>query len=90
MAFGVPVLPGRRERAHGLATAIRNLTAAIMRFMGRTVTAKANIAVAFVEYVPGMNGTYLSAKPSPFVIPAKAGIQRLSPDSHTGFPLSRE
>ena len=37
-----------------LASMIRNLITAIMRFMGRTVAATANITVAFVEYVLGM------------------------------------
>lgn len=37
-----------------LAAMIRNLIAAAMRFMGRTVAATANITVAFVEYVLGM------------------------------------
>jgi len=37
-----------------LAAMIRNLITAIMRFMGRTVEATANITVAFIEYVLGM------------------------------------
>jgi hypothetical protein len=43
-----------------LAETIRNLLSAAMRFMGRTLTAAANITVAFIEYVLGLLFRFVS------------------------------
>lgn len=43
-----------------MAETIRNLLSAAMRFMGRTLTAAANITVAFIEYVLGLLFRFVS------------------------------